>query len=277
MTTTQLYYLIKLSDLKSLSSTAIFFNLPYQNIARQLDNLEKEIGCKLLIKSAKGCTLTEAGKQVLAFAKATISSYTLLKHDLGKPTSIRMGVDNNYVHPKLVDYISDNPDLNVSFTPINYSDLADALLKNSIDCFLGYANIYPKTIDYIPISSDVLVVVSSVRHKLAHKKCFKYADFNDQTVFMGKFIWDRRNTVISKIYERTTNCNLVLNYDYFQLISKIFSGEALALIPKDYINILTAKVSFAPLENETLEYGLYCRHADELIHLLVGNHTPSSE
>ena len=258
MDTLQLEYLIKIDELKSLSRAAQLFNTAYQSLAREMDKLEAELGTKLLIRSNKGCTLTAAGERVLDFAYDVLNRYGSLKEALSTDDSIRMGVDGSYVQPKLVAYVAEHANsLRIQLVPIPFANLQESLENNRVDCFLGYENMYPKTIDYIPLSQDRLVAALSPKHPLCKQERIMCQDLSNQTVFLGKFFWERRQDVISRIRRETRSCTLILDFNMFQLLSKLFSAEAIAIMPSDFLNVLTEEVIAIPFEDEVLRWGLY--------------------
>ena len=53
------------------------------------------------------------------------------------------------------------------------------------------------------------------------------------------------------------------------VIIKVFSKEALLLIPRSYRNILTGEITVVPLENETVTWGLYYNASNSVMSKLI--------
>ena len=260
MDTIQLEYLIKISELHALSRVADFYKVPYQNISRQIERLEKELGTKLIVKSNKGCDITAQGNRVLEFANKFFLNYNFLKNQINSQNSIRIGVDRNFVHPKLVDFIYQYNDPNISLVPTDFAHIVQNFDKDLIDCFVGYEKDLYAKINFMPIAKDHVMVMMSPRHPLSKKSKIEFSDFKSQIVYFGRFLWKRRDKVIDSINFQSSFPNIILNYDYFQLITDFYKCSAVIILPKNYLNTFVGDSVAIPLENESIDWGLYYKN-----------------
>ncbi len=256
MDTMQLQYIVSLGELKSLSRVAQLYNTSYQNIARQIEKLEDELKITLFTRTNKGCFLTNEGDRIYKYAKTLLSSFEYLKETVSL-TSIRMGTDKTYIQPSLVEFISRNPNLDITLIPLDHDILIESLLKNRIDFFIDYENVFPKQVRFFTLGLDELVIAMSTNHPYAKRKVLHSSDIDNKTLIVSKILWKNREKIINDIMSNATNCELLFDYTMYDVITKVFSDKALIIIPKSLVNTLIGRVVAIPFENKKMKWGIY--------------------
>lgn len=79
----QMLYLTELGKTKTISQAAKNLNISQAGLSQSLGKLEEELGLQLFNRTRSGITITEAGKQVVAHAKA-------IENQLGVKGSLKM-------------------------------------------------------------------------------------------------------------------------------------------------------------------------------------------
>lgn len=79
----QLEYLVDISETKSFTATAQRLYITQQAVSRSIQQLEKELGIDILIRTKHGIVFTEQGNRVLAFAQKVLQDEYALIDDLG--------------------------------------------------------------------------------------------------------------------------------------------------------------------------------------------------
>ena len=78
----QLHYFVTLIQEGSYTRAAELLHISQPSLTASIKAMEKELDTPLLIRDTRSFALTEEGKQVLAFAKETLTSYRALLHNL---------------------------------------------------------------------------------------------------------------------------------------------------------------------------------------------------
>lgn len=93
----QIGYFVQVAELESFSKAAIALTVAQSALSRQVGQLERELGVRLLHRTGRGVTLTDTGRRALPGMKALLADSTRLVHDLkaehGEPSgSVSLGV-----------------------------------------------------------------------------------------------------------------------------------------------------------------------------------------
>ncbi|MBQ3119538.1 MAG: LysR family transcriptional regulator [Peptococcaceae bacterium] len=74
----QLKYLIEIGKCPSLNSASQNLNLTYNGLRYSINELEEELGVKLLNRTNKGCTLTKDGERLVRISEKFLSELSLI-------------------------------------------------------------------------------------------------------------------------------------------------------------------------------------------------------
>ena len=257
MNDTQLRFIVKAVETGSFTKVAEYYDTTYQTVSYQIENFESECNTKIFNRTNKGCVLTNEGELVYQFAKSTLDNYISMIRSIQSIDDIRVGVDMRYIPPDLLNYVYSKCQLSLSLVPIPYEDMLDEHKMDRIDCYLGYERGLDKNISFIPLVKDSVGIAVSPLSPLSSKKRLSYSDLAGQKIHIGKFGWSRRDVVIDKLKDATIIENTEGDNLESLAIAEVYANYSFAILPCAYSFIFNDKAKVIPLEDETIEYGLY--------------------
>lgn len=130
----QMQYLIAAVEKKSLNKAAEFLYTSQPNVSKVLKNLEKELDAEILIRSAKGITLTSFGEQLYEYAKSIVKSSEIV-YELAKNASykkLRIATyPSNMIASHLAEYYMKKRDekLHIEFQEGTAEEVIDLVIE----------------------------------------------------------------------------------------------------------------------------------------------------
>lgn len=156
MTFQQLQYLLEVERTGSFSLAAKAMFVTQSTISNALTALEKELNCRIFVRSTRGLTLTTEGKQVVAYAQRICENHRLLT-DATLPAKAQLRVNAPAYPPardaflRFMDENAGGKDLKLSFNENKNVDMFDKLLYGYADVTIG-VSFTPYDQDYIEIA-----------------------------------------------------------------------------------------------------------------------------
>ncbi len=138
MTFQQLQYLLAVNRNGSLSLAAKELFITQSAVSNTLAALEKELNCRIFIRSAYGLTLTPEGKRIISYAKRICENYSLLT-SAAKPCRPQLRVSAPNYAPtcnafsRILDEYKDRDDVEFSFNDHSSVGFYDRLLQGHSD------------------------------------------------------------------------------------------------------------------------------------------------
>lgn len=80
MTLTQLRYAITISNSSSMNEAAKSLFISQPSLSAAMKELEEEIGIELFIRTNRGISITQEGKEFLGYARQVVEQYELIEH-----------------------------------------------------------------------------------------------------------------------------------------------------------------------------------------------------
>ena len=157
-------------------------------LTRSLQNLEADLGVRLLERSTRGIRITDAGERLYQRAKFILNEAEKAVKDVqnSHPTQkINIGIAPmfaaHYVPDILRQLYSETPDLNVTIKSALFTQLLRNLLSGEIDVVLANLPfaVLPDTLLSKPLLDITIVYVTSASHPLAGKKNCSFADISN--------------------------------------------------------------------------------------------------
>ena len=133
------YFVAKYKNMTK-AAEALYSNQP--NVTRIMNNLEHELGCRLLERNNRGITLTQEGEQLYSHVELAFSQLQSGEKELKKILNLEKGIIyigtseaalHGYLVPKLVEFHKKYP--NIRFKIYNYTspEAIKALREERID------------------------------------------------------------------------------------------------------------------------------------------------
>ncbi|HEY3278194.1 MAG TPA: LysR family transcriptional regulator [Syntrophorhabdaceae bacterium] len=153
----------------------------------QVRSLERCLGFKLLDKLGKDLTPTETGRLLYGYAEKIFNlvdeAEAAIKdvRDL-KKGDLRVGTANalaQYLMPIIISSFQDNhPKIQVHLDEASSSELVRGVLAHNYEVAIVARVSYPETVEYIPLSTEEIVLVVSPRSKLAARERCSLSELN---------------------------------------------------------------------------------------------------
>lgn len=156
MTFQQLQYLLEVERTGSFSLAAKEMFVTQSTISNALSALEKELNCRIFVRSTRGLALTSEGKQVVAYAQRICENQRLMT-TAALPGKAQLRVSAPAYQParnaflRFIDEKAGGEDLKLSFNEDKNIDMFDKLLYAYADVTIG-VSFTPYDQDYIEIA-----------------------------------------------------------------------------------------------------------------------------
>ncbi len=176
----QLRHLVAAIDLGTLSDAADAVFITQPALTRSLQNLEHELGTKLLQRMPRGVVATEAGELLYRHAHLIINEVKKIKSDVpmvakGVTGNLKIGVaalfDHHIVDQVVWDIATEHSELNIGITVGFFEDLVRLLEEGSLDIiFSNLPSIsVPEELIVEPLSDLTVVFAANKDHPLAQE------------------------------------------------------------------------------------------------------------
>jgi LysR family transcriptional regulator, hca operon transcriptional activator len=257
-----LRYFVAVAEAGSLTVAARKLHTSQPSLSRQIRDLEEEIGAQLLTRRARGIELTPAGRAFVEHARSVLSQVEAaakaarrVAHP-AKPCFIigfLTGHELTWM-PEALQILRDElPNIDVMISSQYSPQLADALLKGTVDAaFLRREQGVPE-LAFRPLVEEPLVVILPSDHRLAALKAISPRDLVGET-FVG--VSDTAPVLRAVIdnYLKQSGVKITPQHEVDHVVmgvSLIASTGAVGLLPAYAQNFLTPSVTSRPLKGDT--------------------------
>ncbi|CAM2151110.1 LysR family transcriptional regulator, hca operon transcriptional activator [Pararobbsia alpina] len=256
-----LRYFVAVAETGSLTEAAehrLFTSQP--SLSRQIRDLEEEVGSPLLIRSARGVDLTDAGRAFLDHARMALSQVEAAveaARRASQPTKPTLalgfltGTEMTWL-PRAMQVLRDElQGIEVTVSSDYSPDLADALARGKLDAaFLrteaGFG------LEYRIVRREPLVVLMPSDHPLALRERIRPEDF-DGEVFVATSNKAKVLQAVTRAYLQKAGIAFEREHNVDNLagaMSLVASTRGLALMPAYAMNLLPWSVVSRPLDGE---------------------------
>lgn len=174
----QLKYFIKTAETLSFSEASKALCITQSTLSQQIKQLETELGTPLFIRSSHSVSLTEAGEEMLPYARHTVNSAELCAariSDLNNMTAgtLNIGVTYSFspiLTETLIMFRKMYPDikLNICYRPM--SELMELLKSREVDFVLAFRPWKPEDgVESHILFQNYLAAIVAEGHPLAEK------------------------------------------------------------------------------------------------------------
>ncbi|TCL68283.1 LysR substrate-binding domain-containing protein [Rhizobium sp. BK251] len=231
------------------------------SLSRQIRDLEHEVGVSLLVRSARGVELTEAGKVFLDHARLALAQV-----DAGREGARRAarplkpvfavgflsGQEVNWLAETTRLLGADLRNIEMTVSSENSPELAEGLSSGRLDvAFLRHEPNHPE-LDYITVGTEHFVVLMPSDHRLARQKEIDVRELAKETFIGGSNIAGPMRQAIED-YLAASGLNIEPAHRVHNLtmaMSLIASTRGVALLPAYAENFLPWSVTSRPLKGE---------------------------
>jgi LysR family hca operon transcriptional activator len=241
------------------------------SLSRQIRDLEYEVGVPLLTRSARGVDLTAAGKAFLEHARLALAQADAATQAARRAASpakpsfalgFLTGQEMDWL-PAAMNILRDElPNIDVSVSSQYSPQLADALLRGTLD--LAFLRPEPDKPDlaYKTVMQEKLLVVLPSDHRLASRESLALAELAEE-VFIGMSKTAPSLQVVIDEYVRRVGIAIRPSHEVDNLgmaISLVASTRGVTLLPGYAKNFLPWSVTSIPLAGEAPTIDLVIGH-----------------
>ena len=175
----QLKYFVKVAETLSFSEASRILCITQSTLSQQIKQLEAELGTSLFLRSSHSVVLTEAGNEMLPYARQTILSAEMCTtriSDLNNMSAgtLNIGVTYSFsaiLTETLVTFRRMYPDLNLKIYYRQMAELMDMLKNREVDFALAFRPSKPlEGVESHILFQNYLAAVVADHHPLAAKK-----------------------------------------------------------------------------------------------------------
>lgn len=263
----QLEYFLAVCEHLNFTKAARQFFISQTAVTLQIKSLEEELGVRLFDRTNRKVELTPAGRTFQEDARAILrrtkdAMERARRADTVFTGQLNIGFVKGYEKTNLSDLLSDfhvqYPNISLSFTRENVSELYDGLLNRSLDVIfnLQYSMDDLDEMDFRIMEQYPLLAVMPASHPLAHRTVIRRGDLKGYPLVdikKNESRYGETTTILGKF----TAAGFLPNVQYVSddietSILAVAAGLGYALLPS-YITdhmISREKVIAVPLEGE---------------------------
>ncbi len=173
MTIRHLKIFIAVVETGKMSAAAAQYYISQPTVSQSIRELEDHYGVLLFERISKKLYITEAGKNLLTYARMAVNQFDELEDNMLKGFSekLRIGATITVgacIMPKLINqYKKIKPQVETFAYINNTKSIEEKLLKSELDIGIVEGKIKNQDLVVIPVINDYLVIVCSKNHRLS--------------------------------------------------------------------------------------------------------------
>ena len=237
----QLEAFSEVARLGNLSRAADTLSVTQPALTARLQGLERELGVDLFIRSARGMTLTDAGRALLPYAQRAIAQVLDGQKAIEDLRSGKVGelfiaaapaVSTYFLPTVLKTFQTTHPRVRLGVRTGHTEEVLEMVLRREVDVGVGRPIRHPDA-TLIPVFDDELLLVASRHHPFAQRGKVRLVELADDRLIL----FDRA----SSYYELTSSLirqagvvpESVIEVDNVEAAKKmVIGGLGVALLPR---------------------------------------------
>lgn len=176
MTIRHLTIFVAVAETGKMSSAAAKFYISQPTVSQTIKELEEHYGVLLFDRISKKLYITEAGKNLLIYAKLVVDQFNQLEDNMftGFNEKLRIGatvtVGSCILSSVINQFKEKMPDVDTFSYVNNTKVIEDKLLNSELDVGIVEGRIKNHDLITLPVMKDSLVIVCNKNHRFAGKK-----------------------------------------------------------------------------------------------------------
>lgn len=253
----QLEYFVEVVERGSFSKAAVSLNLAQPSLSRQIALLEKELGHRLLERTGRGVSVTDAGSALLSHAKVMLSAAEDAKFQIkemrndptgrvvvGLPHRVAMGL----CVPLIKRFRAQLPNALITVVEGLSLSLRDGLINGRIDIGLLFDPAPTPLLQYESLMREKLMLVAPASFKLP--KQISLQMLKDFPMVLPSSPNPIRNLVDAVLLPRKIDLNIVAEVGaVHSALALVETSMACSILPESALNLSAnnPKISFSPI------------------------------
>lgn len=203
MTIRHLRIFVAVAETGKMSAAAERCFLSQPTVSQAIHELEEHYNVRLFERFSKKLYITDAGQQLLLYARNVISQFDILETNMGelnRDNELRLGATITVGACLLSSILNDlkhqRPSLHIYSCVANTSLIEQKLLNSELDVALVEGVITNPSLVSIPVVDDFLVLAVAKNHPLASKKRIHVKDLS-----LYEFVMREQGSGTRKLFE----------------------------------------------------------------------------
>lgn len=239
METHKIKILFKALELGSLTKAANAMGYSQPAVTQMIRSMEESLGFSLLEKTNKGVKATAEGERLIPLMREILDDEENFHQEAAEIRGMHSGTlrvgsfVSTSVHwlPSVLEYFQKNhPLVNINIIEGGQDDLTDLLLDRRIDVAL-LSEPSKKSLEFIPVYKDPLVVAFSPRYDLSGYESVTMEDIKDYPLLLTENTYDRDvyRLIEQSGYEPDVRYT---SRDDYAVLSMVRHGLGISILPK---------------------------------------------
>ncbi len=232
----------------SFSAAAESLAFTQSAVSQQISALEREAGTRLLERSSRGVSLTDAGRALMVHAEGILGRVADAEAELAAIAGLRGGrlrvttfptAGATIVAKAIVEFRKRYPDVELTLTPREPVETIDALRAGEADLAVtveGDGDQLAPEPEFARVNllEDPMSVVLPAGHPLAHRESLRLQDLADEQWILGPLGHCPEGRIVTRACAEAGFAPRVAfeSEDYMAVQGFIASGFGVALIPE---------------------------------------------
>ncbi|MBO4372947.1 MAG: LysR family transcriptional regulator [Bacteroidales bacterium] len=249
----QLIYFVETTQTLNFSEAAKKLCISQSTLSQQIKQLEVELEEELFFRTSHEVTLTEAGIELLPFARQIVSDINNCQQrfqDLKKIATGCLNIGVTYSFGQMLieticNFTSIYPGIKLNIHYKTMAELTEMLLRRELDFFLAFRSAEcDKGIEHQVLFNNNLSVIMRSGHPLAQKKTVTFSDIEPYNFVMPSKGLQARNTFyeIFKHEDRCLKVAIEIN-EVNMLLKLVESSNFLSILSESTIHNCTGLTS----------------------------------
>jgi DNA-binding transcriptional LysR family regulator len=250
----------------SFSDAAVALSFTQPAISQQIARLERQLGTRLLVRDARGVTLTPAGEVLLRHAEAVLGQLRAAEAEVQAIAGVerprlRVGAfpsaAGSIMPPALAELRAEHPSADVAMRVVEAPQALEALRTGELDLAMLLDSELlpldlPAGVDAVTVADDPLLVALPYSHRLAGRASIALEDLRDDEWMLcgvdGTCV--DSNVVLRACDEAGFAPRIGFESDdYGAVQGMVASGMGVALIPSLALVAARSDIAIKPLRD----------------------------
>lgn len=240
MTIRHLKIFIAVCDYGKMSLAAKKLYIAQPSVSQAISEIEKHYGVKLFERLSKKLYITEAGENLLKYARHIVSLFNEMEDNISsknKNASLKIGatitVGTCVLNDLLKNLKEQNPQIKTQIFVENTGIIEDMILKSTLDAGIIEGEIKSNDIISIPIVPDELILVCSNSHEFSKQETIELKQLQNQ-----EFILREKGSGTRELFEKSLeNTGISINKKWIcnnseAIKNAVINGQGLTVISK---------------------------------------------
>lgn len=208
--------LISVAELGSLGRAATEHHISQPSASARLARLERQVGAELLVRGARGSTLTPTGEAVVAWARPVVEAARMLADGIAALRADRSARLRVAASLTIAEYLLPHwllllrrvhPDLETSVEVVNSHGVADQVRVGAVDLGFVESPEPPAGLHAVPMGRDRVTLVVAAGYPLAARagELLDPRDVRDQPLLLREPGSGTRDTFLTALARSEVN------------------------------------------------------------------------